>query len=231
VSAIFQRQRARKAELSANTTDKESPEDEKHDEEGQEEEEEDEQDEGGYCENEKTPCESAKPNLTLRPATEDDVQCVAEIWWAAYHDSHGAVVPPELLQQRTPKSFLERVRPRLPNTTVAVGPGDDGLVGFYILKGTEVEQLFLSAKNRRQGIGKALLFDAEAKLRGKGVSSAFLVVACGNLPACGFYERCGWLGQWDPIVYHTEIGKEIFYNGRKCSTFPLECYRYEKKLI
>ena len=65
---------------------------------------------------------------TLRPATTDDVEAVAELWHRGWHDGHAGHVPAGLTAARTYAAFLDRVPPLVPATTVAVVPAGRGLV-------------------------------------------------------------------------------------------------------
>ena len=46
--------------------------------------------------------------VTVRPASPDDAQEVARIWYDGWRDGHLGHVPDELLAARTPESFGER---------------------------------------------------------------------------------------------------------------------------
>jgi putative acetyltransferase len=68
---------------------------------------------------------------TLRPATADDVEAVAELWHRGWHDGHAGHVPAGLTRARTRSAFGERVPGMLAMTTVAevaVGSRGRGLV-------------------------------------------------------------------------------------------------------
>ena len=55
---------------------------------------------------------------TLRPATDADVEAVADLWHRGWHDGHAGHVPEGLTAARTRAAFGARV-PAVPATTVA----------------------------------------------------------------------------------------------------------------
>jgi ribosomal protein S18 acetylase RimI-like enzyme len=56
----------------------------------------------------------------------------------------------------------------------------------------EIDELFVAAPHRRQGIGRALLGRAQAELATRGYRSLQLQVADDNTQAQGFYSRLGF---------------------------------------
>jgi ribosomal protein S18 acetylase RimI-like enzyme len=121
--------------------------------------------------------------------------------------------------------FLPTLKPEEPVKSAALASvrvaGDAGApVGFCMLKGDELYQLYVSAQARGSGVAAALIADAETRLGGSGVATAWLACAIGNERAARFYEKCGWR-RAGTVVEHLEIP-----NG----AFPLEVWRYEKSL-
>ncbi|MCX6644080.1 MAG: GNAT family N-acetyltransferase [Candidatus Bathyarchaeota archaeon] len=57
----------------------------------------------------------------------------------------------------------------------------------------EIDSVFVTAKYRGQGIGRALMEKALAWLNGKGAKKKIVSVAVGNEQAYGFYSRFGFL--------------------------------------
>jgi ribosomal protein S18 acetylase RimI-like enzyme len=100
-----------------------------------------------------------------------------------------------------------------------VGPAGEP-VGFCIVRGDELYQLFVSAPSRGSGVAAALIADAEARLSENGVATAWLACAIGNARAARFYEKSGWR-RVGTVVDHLETSE---------GTFPLEVWRYEKSL-
>jgi ribosomal protein S18 acetylase RimI-like enzyme len=156
--------------------------------------------------------------MDVRVAKEVDIGQLAKIWYEGWHDAHERIVPAELIRLRTLESFRDRLQAALPNVRV-VGPSGEP-VGFCIVKGNELYQLFVSAQSRGSGVAAALIADAEARLSESGVETAWLACAIGNERAAKFYEKCGW-HRAGTMINHLETSK---------GTFPLEVWRYEKSL-
>jgi GNAT superfamily N-acetyltransferase len=156
--------------------------------------------------------------MDVRAADEREIDHLATIWYDAWHDAHAQILPAELKRLRTLESFRDRLRAALPDLRV-VGPLG-APVGLCIVKGDELHQLFVSAQARGSGVAAALIVDAEARLAANGVTTAWLACAIGNERAARFYEKCGWR-RTGTIVHHADTS-----NG----TFPLEVWRYEKRL-
>ena len=156
--------------------------------------------------------------MNVRPAEEGEVDHLADLWHACWHESHPQCVPPELTRLRTLDNFRSRLQALLRRIRV-VGPSGAPL-GFCIVKDDELYQLFVSPQARGSGVAASLIADAEERLAQSGVATAWLACAIGNERAARFYEKSGWhrVGTMvDPL--ETSIG-----------TFPLEVWRYEKRL-
>jgi ribosomal protein S18 acetylase RimI-like enzyme len=155
---------------------------------------------------------------SVRNAQQAELDALARIWHDAWNDAHAHIVPAELTLLRTLQSFRERLQAALPDVRVA-GPSG-APVGFCIVKGDELYQLFVSAHARGSGAAVALLADAEARLSETGVGVAWLACAIGNERAARFYEKCGW-HRTGVVVNHLETPS---------GTFLLDVWRYEKRL-
>jgi GNAT superfamily N-acetyltransferase len=156
--------------------------------------------------------------MDVRPADQQELDQLAQIWYDGWHEAHGDLVPNELTRLRTLDSFRERLHAALPTVRV-IGPQGRPL-GFCMVKGDELYQLFVSSNSRGSGVAAALVADAEARLSGSGIETAWLACAIGNGRAARFYEKCGW--------YRT--GNMINYAETADGPFPLEVWRYEKTL-
>jgi Acetyltransferases len=156
--------------------------------------------------------------MDVRAVEEGEIGHLAKIWYDGWHDAHAQIVPAELTRLRTLESFRDRLEAALPNVRV-VGPSGEP-VGFCIVKGSELYQLFVSPQSRGSGVAAALIADAEARLSENGVATAWLACAIGNERAAKFYEKCGW-HRAGTMINHLETSK---------GTFPLEVWRYEKSL-
>jgi GNAT superfamily N-acetyltransferase len=156
--------------------------------------------------------------MDVRQADEAEIFHLADIWYDAWQDAHAQILPAELKRLRTRESFRDRLRTALPNVRVVGPPGAP--VGFCIVKGDELYQLFVSADSRGFGVAAALIADAEARLAARGVHTAWLACAIGNDRAARFYEKSGWRRAG------TMMNQAETPNG----AFPLEVWRYEKPL-
>ena len=156
--------------------------------------------------------------MDVRAAEESEIGCLAKIWYEGWHDAHGRIVPAELARLRTPESFRDRLQAALPDVRV-VGPSGEPL-GFSIIKGNELYQLYVSAPSRGSGVAAALIADGEARLSENGVATAWLACAIGNERAARFYEKCGW----------QRVGTMVSELDTEAGTFSLEVWRYEKRM-
>jgi GNAT superfamily N-acetyltransferase len=156
--------------------------------------------------------------MNVRDADAAEIDQLARIWYDAWQDAHAEILPMELARIRTLESFRDRLQAVLPNTRV-VG-AHDAPIGFCIVAGDELYQLFVSAQARGTGTAAALVADAEARLSAAGVEIAWLACAIGNERAARFYEKHGW-HRAGIVTSHLETPDGIF---------PLQVWRYEKQL-
>jgi GNAT superfamily N-acetyltransferase len=133
------------------------------------------------------------PAFSLRPASAEDAGAVATIWYAGWCDGHLGHVPKALVVARKPESFRSRAAQRVGDTVVAVA--SDGVAGFVMVVGDEVEQVYVSAEHRGSGVAGLLLAEAERLVAVAGHRRAWLAVVAGNARARRFYERCGWVDE------------------------------------
>lgn len=154
----------------------------------------------------------------VRSADEAEIDSLAQIWYDTWHAVQAQIVPAELARVRTLESFRQRLHQALPNLRV-VGPAGDP-IGFCIVKGDELYQLFVAASGQGSGAAAALLADAEARLLANGVKTAWLACAIGNDRAARFYEKSGW----------SRVGTMINQSVTRDGTYPLQVWRYEKRL-
>lgn len=154
----------------------------------------------------------------VRGAERWEIELLARIWYDAWHESHAHLMPPALLPFRTLESFRDRLDAAVGDVRVIGTLGAP--LGFCIVKGDELYQLFVSAAARGSGAAAALLADGEASLAVRGVTTAWLACAIGNERAMRFYEKHGW----------RRVGTMINEAETAAGAFPLECWRYEKTL-
>lgn len=160
----------------------------------------------------------ALPAIQVRTADAAEIDHLALLWHDVWHETHAPLHTLDLIRLRTLESFRERLRAALPGLFVAGPLGAP--VGFYVLRGEELYQLFVSPAARGSGLGAALLADAEARLAKCGVETAWLVCAIGNRRAARFYEKNGW----------RLTGTIINPAETSAGPIPLEEWHYEKRL-
>ncbi|MGY2703133.1 N-acetyltransferase family protein [Nocardioides sp. HB32] len=154
----------------------------------------------------------------LRPAVPDDMATVADIWHRAWHVSHPGHVPDGLTAGRTLAAFHERTPSRTADTTVAEVVGR--VVGFAMVSGDELEQIFVDPDLHGSGVAAPLLADGERRIAEAGYDVAWLAVVVGNDRARRFYEKHGWYDAGD-LPYHVTAQGEQFISP---------CRRYEKRV-
>jgi GNAT superfamily N-acetyltransferase len=156
--------------------------------------------------------------MSVRPAEAAEIDRLAKVWYDGWQDAHARILPAELTRIRTLESFRDRLAASLPDVRV-VGQFPTP-VGFCMLKGDELYQLYVSAEARGTGVAAALVADAEAQLAKEGVELAWLACAVGNERAARFYEKCGW----------RRAGTVVYQPDAAHGAPPLEVWRYEKRL-
>lgn len=156
---------------------------------------------------------------SIRAATAEDMAAVADLWHAGWHDGHAGHVPDGLTAARTLTAFHERTPSRVADTTVAVGEAA-GLLGFVMVVGEEVEQVFVAPAARGTAVAGVLLDEAERQVAASGHEEAWLAVVTGNARARRFYEKRGWRDEGD-LPYEVVAGGE---------TFVSPCRRYVKRV-
>lgn len=156
--------------------------------------------------------------MHVRPADPTDIDPLAKLWHDGWHEAHAPLVPAELTRLRTLESFQQRLEAGVSHIRT-VGP-TGAPVGFSMVKADELYQLFVAPQARGSGVAASLIADAEAQLAERGVRTAWLACAIGNVRAARFYEKCGWrlVGT---MVNHVETTK---------GPFALEVWRYEKSV-
>ncbi|HEX5919327.1 MAG TPA: GNAT family N-acetyltransferase [Nocardioides sp.] len=156
---------------------------------------------------------------SIRPAEDADMAAVADLWHQGWHDGHAGHVPDGLTAVRTLAAFHERTPTRVADTAVAVDGGS--LLGFVMVVGDEVEQVFVARSARGTRVAEDLLAEAERLVAAGGHDTAWLAVVVGNARARRFYERCGWSDAGDLPYEVTAAGQ----------TFVSPCRRYVKRVL
>jgi GNAT superfamily N-acetyltransferase len=156
--------------------------------------------------------------MTVRDAEPADMKPLAHLWWSGWRDGHEGLLPEALVRLRTLDSFEDRMGAALPSVRT-LGPVGAPL-GFHLLRDDELYQFYLAAEARGTGAAAVLIADAEARLTATGVETAWLACAIGNARAARFYEKAGWtMARIETVPTETSEG-----------LFPLEVWRYEKRL-
>lgn len=156
--------------------------------------------------------------MNIRSAVDGDRDALAQLWHEVWHETHATLMPPELARIRTLDNFLDRVAAALPAMRV-IGPVGAPL-GFCVVKGDELYQLWVSAAARGTGVAAALIADAEAIMAAKGVRTAWLACAIGNTRAARFYEKAGW----------KNAGIENYAADTPLGPITLAVWRFERSL-
>ncbi|MGN6225289.1 N-acetyltransferase family protein [Pseudoxanthomonas sp.] len=156
--------------------------------------------------------------MRIRQAEPSEIEALARLWHDGWQDAHAAILPPALARHRTLASFAERLADGLPRVRTIGAIGQP--LGFAMIKGDEMYQLYVGAAARGSGVAAMLLADAEARQARAGVSRAWLACAIGNERAARFYTRQGW----------TLAGNMINRLDTPAGIFDLEVWRYEKTL-
>ncbi|RYB95621.1 GNAT family N-acetyltransferase [Nocardioides oleivorans] len=154
---------------------------------------------------------------SIRPAGGADMAAVADLWHEGWHDGHAGRVPEGLTAARTLEAFHERTPLRVADTTVAVAE-DGELLGFVMVAGDEVEQVFVGRGARGSGLAAVLLDEAERQVAAAGHEVAWLAVVEGNARARAFYEKRGWR-DGGALPYEVTAAGQVFVSP---------CRRYEK---
>src|SRR5215218_9023410 len=159
-----------------------------------------------------------RSEMTLRGALPEDVPTIAEIWHLGWRDGHLGHVSPELIEARHEDTFRRRAAQRVNDATVAVVRGQ--IAGFVMVVDNEVEQLYVSAHHRGEGVADMLMSDAERSIKDAGYSSTWLAVVAGNARARRFYERRGW----------SDSGLFEYSAAGDHGSIPVPSHRYVKDL-
>jgi ribosomal protein S18 acetylase RimI-like enzyme len=157
-------------------------------------------------------------DVNVRDPHASEIPALARIWHDGYHDAHDALMPKALTRARTLDSFHERMQTHLADVRAVGKIGAP--VGFYMLEGDELYQLYVSTTARGTGAAAALIADAEIRLRERGTETAWLSCAIGNERAARFYEKSGWM------FAGTFISRLETPDG----PFEVMVQRYEKRL-
>lgn len=105
------------------------------------------------------------------------------LWEGSVKATHLFLKPEEI---ETIKQYVPQALKHVP-TLIVSSDDQENLTGFIGLSGQKIEMLFVLAKTRGQGIGKALISEASSRYQVNEV-----VVNEQNPQARGFYEHMGF---------------------------------------
>jgi GNAT superfamily N-acetyltransferase len=117
--------------------------------------------------------------VQVRSADAAELDHLARLWHDGWHQAHAPVVSQALTRLRTLESFRERLHAALGEFRVAGPCGAP--VGLCLVKGAELNQLFVAPEAHGSGVALLLLADAEARLAEKGVEMAWLTCASATI--------------------------------------------------
>ncbi|MEJ6399216.1 GNAT family N-acetyltransferase [Yoonia sp. 208BN28-4] len=151
----------------------------------------------------------------FRPAVAADVPAIAAMWHTGWADGHAAIVPDDLIALRTYDSFETRTRAHLDDAIV-----NDDVTAMAMICDDQLYQFYVSASARGTGLAKALMQEAERRMRNAGVTTAWLACSVGNDRAARFYEKAGWIHTATEDLQVETLG----------APYTLQVWRYEKAL-
>ena len=145
-------------------------------------------------------------DVTIRAATVDDAEAIAEVNVASWRWAYDRLLPASVLDALSVEGRATDWRSMIvsPVCDVSVATAGDGtVVGFANVGRTrddddaslttgELFALYVRPETAGTGIGRALLQQAETRLRAAGFTHATLWVLETNGRARRFYERHGW---------------------------------------
>jgi ribosomal protein S18 acetylase RimI-like enzyme len=132
------------------------------------------------------------PSPTLRPARAGDVDAVLDLWRRA---AENASRPPDH------RDAVEAVIARDPGALI-VAEAEGGALAGTVIAGFDgwrchLYRLAVDPGHRRQGLGRALLFAAEARLRALGARRIDAMVLDGNDLGQAIWAAAGYARQDD----------------------------------
>jgi len=133
------------------------------------------------------------PGYEIRPATDDDIDAIADVLLAAGLDAWAEFLGAERITAAN-RDY------RHPADLVAVD--DEGVFAFVAWNETtgEIDRLYTHPRGQRRGAGRALLDRALDALRAAGCEEAWLNTEARNAGARQFYEALGWREDGPPRV-------------------------------
>ncbi|MBW5481196.1 GNAT family N-acetyltransferase [Streptomyces bambusae] len=140
----------------------------------------------------------------VREMSEADIEAVSTIRVRGWQAAYAGIVPGTYLDAMTVEDDADQRRQRFfrsgRRSTDLVASGDHGPVGWICYgPGTpgaervgEVYALYVLPELIGQGVGRLLLGEAHARMKGQGFGTSVLWVLSDNRRARRFYERAGY---------------------------------------
>jgi len=124
--------------------------------------------------------------LVVRSYEARDETAVIVLWREAFQDDPPRNAPELVIRRKlTVQPELLLVGELAGTIVAAVVAGFDGFRGW-------IHHLAVAPEHRRQGFGRALVFEAEARLRTLGCPKVNLQVRASNAGVAEFYRRLGY---------------------------------------
>lgn len=166
-------------------------------------------------------------SLRLRTGTPDDALLVGVLGTQVSLDTYATKGIRPLLAREVLAHFSTEAMASLlarSHTRFVLAERDEHLIGFAQLAfaerhdlvsghpAVEVERLYVQARFKGQGIGKALMAEAAEQAKASGAQSLWLTAWVGNTDALVWYRRQGWLerGRTD-YVFEDEHFENILF--------------------
>jgi len=125
--------------------------------------------------------------LTIREFSPDDAAAVAALWRRVFHDDSPWRAPDAVFARRRSRQgelfLVATLDGAVVGTTLA---GYDGHRGWLY-------RVAVAPEHERRGLGRALVLEAERRLRQLGCLKVNLQIEGENRDVVGFYERLGWI--------------------------------------
>ncbi|HLX33617.1 MAG TPA: GNAT family N-acetyltransferase [Candidatus Limnocylindrales bacterium] len=134
-------------------------------------------------------------DLTVRDATDLDVEAIRGIAATAWRDTYATHLRPETIEAFLARSYsAERVVARIARDTFLVAVEDGAIIAFADALAVDdhvrLFAIYALPSSRGRGAGSALLAELQARYAGSPIAAEVLV---GNRKGEGFYEARGFV--------------------------------------
>lgn len=142
--------------------------------------------------------------IVVREARPDDLNAVAAVFLACWHDSYAGFLPAHVIGMYDEDGARALWRPTLSNppadaVVLVAEQAGRGVLGVIRIgrdpdepAAGHVYSLYVHPDTQGLGVGTRLLAAADDRFGRKGVDEVTLWVFAGNVAALGFYSRLGW---------------------------------------